>query len=41
VEYVAIVDRDFRPLGKVEIKNTMILVAAKVGQTRLIDNLWI
>ncbi len=41
VEYVAMVDRDFRPLERVEIKNTIILVAAKVGTTRLIDNVWI
>lgn len=41
VEYVAIVDRTFRPLEKVEIGNTMILVAARVGKTRLIDNIWI
>ena len=41
VEYVAIVDRDFHPLEKVQIKNTIILVAARVGETRLIDNLWI
>ena len=41
VEYVAIVDRSFRPLEKVEIGNTMILVAAWVGKPRLIDNLWL
>ena len=41
VEYVVSVDRDFHPLEKVQIKNTIILVAARVGQTRLIDNLWI
>jgi pantoate--beta-alanine ligase len=41
VEYVAIVDRAFRPLEKVEIGNTMILVAAWVGKPRLIDNIWI
>ena len=41
LEYVAIVDREFRPLGKVQPDNTIILVAAKVGQTRLIDNLWV
>ncbi len=41
VEYVAVVDRDFRPLKRVEIKNTIVLVAAKVGATRLIDNVWI
>jgi pantoate--beta-alanine ligase len=41
VEYVAIVDRAFRPLNKVEIGNTIILVAAWVGKPRLIDNIWI
>lgn len=41
VEYVAIVDRAFNPLEKVEIGNTIILVAAWVGKPRLIDNLWI
>jgi len=41
VEYIAIVDRDFKPIKKIEIENSIILVAAKVGQTRLIDNLWI
>ena len=41
VEYVAIVDRDFRPLERVALKNTIILVAARVGKTRLIDNIWL
>ena len=41
VEYVAIVDREFNALEHVEIGNTIILVAAWVGQPRLIDNLWI
>jgi len=41
VEYVAIVDREFNRLEKVEIGNTIILVAARVGKPRLIDNLWI
>ena len=41
LEYVAIVDRDFRQIGEVEENNTIILVAAKVGTTRLIDNLWV
>ena len=41
LEYVAIVDREFRPLEEVEPGYTIILVAAKVGQTRLIDNLWV
>jgi len=41
IEYVAIVDREFRALKEVEIGNTIILVAAQVGKPRLIDNLWI
>ena len=41
VEYVAIVSRDFKALQKVEVGNTIILVAAWVGKPRLIDNLWI
>jgi len=41
LEYVAIVDRDFRPIGSIEEGNSIILVAAKVGTTRLIDNLWV
>ena len=41
VEYVAIVNREFKVLEEVEIGNTIILVAAWVGKPRLIDNLWI
>jgi len=41
VEYVAIVDRTFRALDEVEIGNTIILVVARVGRPRLLDNLWI
>ncbi len=41
LDYVAIVDREFRELDKVEIGNTIILVAAFVGKTRLIDNIWV
>lgn len=41
VEYVAIVDRAFRALDEVEIGNTIILVVARVGRPRLLDNLWI
>lgn len=41
IDYVEIVNRDFKNINEIEIKNTIILVAAKVGQTRLIDNLWV
>jgi len=41
LEYVALVNRQFQAIDTVEIGNTIILVAAVVGQTRLIDNLWI
>ncbi len=41
VEYISIVDREFNSLKKVELGNTIILVAARVGKPRLIDNLWI
>ena len=41
VEYIALVNRQFQAIDEVEIGNTIILVAAGVGTTRLIDNLWI
>jgi pantoate--beta-alanine ligase len=41
VEYIEIVSRDFQKLDMLQIKNSIILVAAKVGTTRLIDNIWI
>jgi pantoate--beta-alanine ligase len=41
VEYVAIVNREFKALDKIEIGNTIILVAAWIGKPRLIDNLWV
>ena len=41
VEYVTIVNRVFEPIEKVEIGNTIILVEAISGSTRLLDNIWI
>ena len=41
VGYVAILDRDFNVLKSVEIGNTVILVEALAGKTRLLDNLWL
>lgn len=40
VEYVAIVNRGFESIENVAIGDTIILVAARVGVTRLIDNVW-
>jgi len=41
IEYIAIVDRNFQILEKVELENTIVLVAVKIGTTRLIDNIWV
>ena len=41
VEYVEILNRDFDTITTLEIGNAIILVCAKVGTTRLIDNLWV
>jgi len=41
VEYVTIVNRRFEPIEEVEIGNTIILVEAISGDTRLLDNIWI
>lgn len=41
VEYISIMRRDFKPIEKIEVGNTIILLAVKVGSTRLIDNIWI
>jgi len=41
VEYARVLRRDFTPLERVELGNTLIAIAAYVGSTRLIDNLWI
>jgi len=41
VEYFEIVDREFNLIENIELGNTLVLVAGRVGTTRLIDNLWI
>ncbi len=41
IEYIAIVNRNFEEIQTIEVKNTIILIACKVGNTRLIDNMWI
>lgn len=41
VEYVAIVDKEFNEIKVIEPKNTVILVVARFGNTRLLDNIWL
>jgi pantoate--beta-alanine ligase len=41
VFYVEILDREFNPIKKVKAGEVVILVEAKVGDTRLLDNIWI
>ncbi|WP_373072496.1 pantoate--beta-alanine ligase [Sulfurimonas sp.] len=41
VFYVEILDREFNKVENVEIGNTIILVEVKVGETRLLDNIWL
>ena len=41
IGYVEIVNREFQPIKEVEIGNTIILVEALVGNTRLLDNIWL
>lgn len=41
IGYVEVVDREFTPIKEVEIGNTIILVEAVVGKTRLLDNIWL
>jgi pantoate--beta-alanine ligase len=40
VEYVAIVNRAFQSITQVVIGDTIVLVAVRIGTTRLIDNVW-
>jgi len=41
LQYIAFVDRDFNYIDKIQPNNTIILIAAYVGNTRLIDNIFI
>lgn len=41
VEYIAIVDRDFNEIENIELKNSIILIVVRFGNTRLLDNIWL
>ncbi|MEA3512532.1 MAG: pantoate--beta-alanine ligase [Campylobacterota bacterium] len=41
IQYISIVNRNFEQIETIELKNTIILIAVKIGTTRLIDNIWI
>lgn len=41
VDYIAFVDYKFNEISQIKSGDTIILVAAKVGTTRLIDNIWL
>lgn len=41
VDYVAITDRNLSEIEKIEIGNTIVLIAVYIGKTRLIDNIWL
>jgi len=41
IGYVEVLNRDFEMIEEVELGNTIILVEVLVGETRLLDNIWI
>ncbi len=41
IGYVEILNRDFEMIENIELGNTVILVEAIVGDTRLLDNIWL
>ena len=41
IYYGEVLNRDFEIVKEVELGNTVILVEAKVGSTRLLDNIWL
>ncbi len=41
VDYLECCDHKLEPLKTIEPANTLVLVAARVGKTRLLDNLWV
>ncbi len=41
IEYIAITDRRLKEINSIKLDDTIILIAVKIGSTRLIDNIWI
>lgn len=41
IEYVAIVNKEFNEITEIELNNTVILIVARFGNTRLLDNIWL
>ncbi|WQS00719.1 pantoate--beta-alanine ligase [Helicobacter pylori] len=41
VDYLEFCNHELEPLKTIEPANTLVLVAARVGKTRLLDNLWV
>ncbi len=41
VDYLEFCNHKLEPLTIIELTNTLVLVAARVGKTRLLDNLWV
>jgi pantoate--beta-alanine ligase len=41
IEYVAIVDKEFNEITQIQLKNSIVLVVARFGKTRLLDNIWL
>ena len=41
IEYIEIVNNEFEKINNIEIQNSIVLIAVKIGNTRLIDNIWI
>ena len=41
LQYIAFVDREFNYINEIKEKNSIILIAAFIGNTRLIDNIYL
>ena len=41
IAYVEVLNRDFEIVDKIEVGRTIVLVEALVGETRLLDNIWL